>query len=376
VTNGAILGSVASLRPEGVMRFVGALFLLFWLTGWAVAEVVGLVVLGMTIAALWHGLMGSTALFGLLDQFPALESATRPAADRFDGAVAAIVILFILVWVLFWTVGGLAATSHFARSVAGEDRFELTASGFSLVRRAGPFHRTRRFDRSAVRRLRVRGRDQMLVADTARGVEVLTEFGTSEERKSVRQWLAAHLHLPEERLPANDEPPPGWSMRPEGEGLVLMRHDARTRRSQIAIMWILTGVAGLALIFALQTAGVLAAPTALMSVVTLPLAVGATWLTWGGTQWIVRERCLTVRRYFAAWRREDTFEHAVLEVEASVDGDGDENFRLLVRNARGSRTIASAVDDEAGVVDLGRWIAGRTRFRLELAHELRAAWPK
>jgi hypothetical protein len=56
--------------------------------------------------------------------------------------------------------------------VAGEDRFELTASGFSLVRRAGPFHLTRRFDRSAVRRLRVRGRDKMLVAGTARGVEV------------------------------------------------------------------------------------------------------------------------------------------------------------------------------------------------------------
>jgi hypothetical protein len=61
------------------------------------------------------------------------------------------------------------------RGVAGEDRFELTADGFTLVRKAGPFHRTRRFERSALHRLRVRGRDRMLVADTVRGTDVLTE---------------------------------------------------------------------------------------------------------------------------------------------------------------------------------------------------------
>jgi hypothetical protein len=161
---------------------------------------------------------------------------------------------------------------------------------------------------------------------------------------------------------------------PEGDAIVLIRHDARTRRRQIAIMWLLTFLAGLACLFALQ-AGHRAAPAVLASGVTLVFAAGAAWLTWGGTRWIAGERRLTVCRYFAWWRREHTFEHAVLQVEANVDGDGDEHFRLFVRSASRSATIARAVDDEAGVVDLGRWLARRTRFSLELAHELRAAWP-
>ena len=58
--------------------------------------------------------------------------------------------------------------------------------GLRLVRRAGPFRRVRTFDRGAIRRVRLRRRDNALVLDTSAGVQVLTTFGTIAERAAIR----------------------------------------------------------------------------------------------------------------------------------------------------------------------------------------------
>ena len=352
-----IVDSVATLRASGIVRYVGALFLLIWLAGWTIGEAVGVALFVMVIASLARSAM----------------SAPIPwAPDWGTAGVASFVLLFGLVWLLFWTVAGVAALTHLFRSIAGEDRIRLIPGSLELLRRAGPFHRTRTFDRASIRRVRLRRGDRVLVMDAAHGTEVLTELGAATERATICEWLKGHLGLAAGRALEAHEAPPVWHMTYNAADIVLTRPDRRTRRIQAAIMWLVTGVVSL---------GWMAVPggfggargAALAS--TALLAAGAAWLTCGRSEWIVRGGRLTFRRCFAKWCRAETFDHARLEIETNTDSDGDDHFRLVVRDTDRHRTILKTMNDEAEVIDFGRWLASRTGFQLELPRDLKQAWP-
>ena len=359
-TDTPIVDSVATLRASGIMRYVGALFLCIWLAGWTIGEAVGVAVFVMVIASLAGSVMSSPIPW---------------APDWGTAGVASFVLLFGLVWLLFWSVAGFAALTHLFRSVAGEDRIRLIPGALELMRRAGPFHRTRTFDGASIRRVRLRRRDQALVVDAANGTELLTELGALNERATICDWLNGHLGLAAGRALGAHEAPPGWNMNVSAGDIVLSRPDRRTRRIQAAIMWFVTGVVSL---------GWMAAPGGLADLgraggaavaLTALLAAGAAWLTWGRREWIVRGGRLTFRRCFAKWCRAEAFDHARLEIETSTDSDGDDHFRLVVRDTGRHRTISKTMHDEAEVVDFGRWLASRTGFQLELSRDLKQAWP-
>ena len=221
-------------------------------------------------------------------------------------------------WVIFWSFAGFAAIRQLLRDLAGEDRLRLVPAGLEQTWRAGPFRRVRVFDRAAIRRLRVRRHDKALVADTLSGVQLLTELGTVPERETICQWLRGGLQLPpEELVPIDTEkPPPGWQIQAAEDGSTRLR-----RRSS--------------------------------------------WLPWLRREWLVRRGGLTYRRRLGPWTSEYSYDHAQFAIECSTDSDGDDLYQLVLRSARGTRTILTAVNDDGEVVDCARWLAARTGFSLE-----------
>jgi hypothetical protein len=65
------------------------------------------------------------------------------------------------------------------------------------------------------------------------------------------------------------------------------------------------------------------------------------------------------------WISEYPYDHAQFAIERTTDSDGDDLYRLILRSARGERTIQSAINDDGEIVECARWLAARTGFALE-----------
>jgi hypothetical protein len=357
VSTSFIAGSSATLRATGVVRYFGAAFLIVWLAGWAIGEFVAIAFLILLI----RSVVGSTA--GLTWPIP--------GGDWIAGGAAGYVFLFLLVWLPLWTFGGFAALREVLRSLAGEDRISLQAMGdVELVRRAGPFSRVKTFDRSSIRRVRIRRHDKAAVIDTASGTELITSFGAPEERRAMAEWLRRELALPEDGIRIETgEAPPGWNMSVESDAARLNRMDPRTRRIGAFIVWAIAGFTAL-IFFGSMTTDV-AWGSAVALALTLVLVSWAAWVTWSGREWLVRHGQLTSYRRFAAWEWERSFSSARLEVVESTDSDNDHHYAVKVVDREGTRTIASEMNEEADIIDLARWLAARTGFPLDLPRGLR-----
>jgi hypothetical protein len=152
VSTSFIAGSSATFRATGIARYIGALFLIVWLAGWAIGEALALGFLIMLIRSVIGSIAGMS--------WPV------PGGEWIAGGAAGFVFLFLVVWLALWTFGGLAAINEVLRSLAGEDRISAEPAGIELVRRAGPFRRVRTVDRAQIRRVRIRRHDKALVMDT------------------------------------------------------------------------------------------------------------------------------------------------------------------------------------------------------------------
>jgi hypothetical protein len=349
----AFHGSTASLRPAGIGRYFAAAFLLVWLTGWAAGEVFALGFL----AVLLRSIIGAAA--GV--PWPI------PGGDWIAGGAAGFVLLFLLAWVTLWTVGGVAAITHLLRSLAGEDRVEVQSGGLDVRRRAGPFGRTRRFERAQIRRVRVRRHDKAVVLDTLSGSEVITEYGTPDERRAMADWLRGRLLLPETVAASADPstPPPGWQLRVENGTTRLTQDDPRARAIAASIMWVIVLLLAAILYGAEERT---AAGVVIAGVLCALAAAGAIWMSFSRRAWLLRHGELTRHTRFLNWERAREFKSARLEVTVSRDSDNDSHYRLEVIDAQGTRRIASEIHDETAIVVLGQWLAARTGFPLKLPH--------
>lgn len=351
-----IAGSSTSLRASGIVRYISATFLVVWLAGWALGEVVALGFLIMLI----RSAVGSAA--GL--PWPI------PGGDWIAGGAAGFVFLFLLVWLTLWTFGGLAAFNELLRSLAGEDHISVQPAGVELVRRAGPLRRTRTFDRSLIRRVRMRRHDKAVVMDTPAGTELITSYGTDDERRTMTEWLRRQLSLPDDGSRVDTAvAPPGWTMTIESGATRLSRSSQQARRVGAMMAWAIVAVMGLIWYGSTQSGSAFGSVVALG--LTVLLASAAAWVTWSRREWLVRHGQLTSHRRFVTWDWERTFTGARLELEESTDSDNDTRYELKVIDEQGKRTIASDVNDEADIVDLARWLSARTGFHVTLPHGMR-----
>lgn len=193
-------GWEARIRSHGAARFLPAAFLGFWLCGWAFGEVV---VLAILVGFFWSAAGGGT----LHPSLPTLAS----------GAAALPVVGFLLLWVTFWTFGGLAAATAFLRLLWGEDRIVVRGDLVRVTRRAAIFSRTREIPRAGLRGLHRRpGRNSppTLMLDTATKPVALTSLADAAELDQLEQELARELRL---------APPPALSDL-QAERLAAARH--------------------------------------------------------------------------------------------------------------------------------------------------------
>jgi hypothetical protein len=335
------------------MRFFGAAFLLVWLAGWAVGEVFAAGFLVMLLRSIVGSAIGA--------EWPI------PGGEWIAGGAAGFVLLFLLVWLTLWTFGGLAAMREFFRSIAGEDRVSVESMAVELQHRAGPFRRTRQFERSHIRRVRIRSHDRAVVLDTRDGTEVVTKFGTVDERKAMAEWLRGRLLLTHSATTVDPSAaPPGWRISTEGGATRMTQEDPRARAIAGAIVWFIT----LLLLMLVIGADGTIVGRVIAALLTLAMAGGAMWITFSRRAWIVRHGQLTHHTRFLTWERTHQFNSGRLEVTITTDSDNDAHYRLNVVNDQGTQKIASEMNDEAAIVDLGRWLSARTGFRLVLPHKL------
>jgi hypothetical protein len=346
-------GRMFRLRPRGVGRFFSAAFLLFWLCGWAIGEGV----------VLWLLVRGGYALI----------TGTPPDAGRapLETGPALAVGAFLLVWLSFWTLGGIAAIGAVLQLLWAEDRIIAGHTGIAFHWSRGPFRGRREYPRDRVRAIGVtthQRRSLVLETDTER-IE-LSSLGTLAERQQAVEAMRAMLKLSPSREAAL---PKGWeeAITPEGERVVVP--NAATRRVQARAAWMTAlGMSAVAL-WMLQLVGRQPAliPFAVLTVLAAAgLAWGAAWLAYGRKEFRLGAGSVTLRRRFRSKVR-DLFEAQSLELTARLDSDGDEWFELKgsagesSRPAGGrwpgqsdqSRTFVSKMNDSTVPRHLGSWMA-------------------
>ena len=210
-----------TLRPRGAGRFAVAAFLTLWLCGWVAGELfAGGALLATALATFAPGVLDAIGIAGRL--------------DGLTGAGAPVVMLFLAVWVTFWTFGGLAAMRELMRMVAASDRIVVGAGDIELDPRLGPFRSVHRLAAADVRRV-VLDRRGAVVATTKDATIVLSALGTTEERAALASWLDQALGIGRddrareaERERQRRELPLGWESAPDDVGRTLLRRPSRT----------------------------------------------------------------------------------------------------------------------------------------------------
>jgi hypothetical protein len=337
-------------RPQGVGRFFSAAFLLVWLCGWAVGE--------------------AFALFLLFNGLVALLTGHPPPGKNqpLDIGPALAVGGFLLIWVTFWTIGGLAAIRELLRSLWAEDRLDWQPDGLTVTRRLGLLCRRRQLARADIRQIYLQRPRSALVAQVGTSVVTLTDLGTPAERTAAAEQLRAAWGLPEDQPATGAELPAGWQEITELRGGVVVVADPRTRRQQAHLVATVTGVVW-SVVF-LLVRGSLHEPTrwgltAMVGVLALWLIRQSLWLYRGRKEWRI-ERGRLVHQRRSAGEITELAESRALELTESVDSDSDRWYTLAAlltdrpNQKPGQRvTIKTTIHDPTEPRGLGLWLARR-----------------
>jgi hypothetical protein len=364
------------LRARDPGRWPKAAFLALWLCGWAAGEVfAGYVLIG-----------GLTAL---------TTGTPNPGGEPPRPGATALFGLFLIVFIAFWTIGGIAALFELMRLLVGEDRLTVTGGRLIVERRRGPFRTARSFERDTIHRVLLAGRNDRLAIEGERGRVELSALGTREERSAAIAVLKTELALPESSTAAHPLPD-RWEeiVTPEGERAVVPNLAIRRSLAWVAgVVTVMAGTVACLIARGIQREPVLVVPALLVSMLTLALGAGTVWLACGRMEWRIGSGRIVLRRRFGASAR-DVFEGHRLVLEETTDSDGDSwydlgaigagkdeetpppvmtgspasrsRLRVWVRfGAENRRSIAKVMNDASGVRDLGHWLAAAAGIELE-----------
>jgi len=350
---------MAELRPGGVARTFGAVFMIVWLSGWAVGEAVALAAL----------VVGAVSIFapGLI---PGAPTWAFGHGMVFGG-------IFLAVWLLFWTIGGVAAIRELLGLLWGVDRVGVDGGDLVLESKAGPLRRSRRWPRDDVRRIVVHRGTGSLAVETTTGTTPLTRWGDNGLRLALRERLRASLALDAgdaDRAAADAATlPEGWEAEIEDDGTTRLVPRRATRTAQARVAWLFAAVlfAALVALFAGPPAGRVG--LALVAVLALLAGAASTWLSFGGRFIRVRHGALEPGHHFRGREWGSRYESPELAIERHVDSDGDEHFRLIVFAGGRRATLISTMNDARPPIHLGHWLASRVGARFEPGAEALAA---
>jgi hypothetical protein len=351
------------LRTRGPARYVGAAFLALWLCGWAAGETF----------ALWMLVKGAIAVLTGTPPDPGRQPLEIGAALAMGG--------FLLVWLSFWTLGGVAAGAELLRLLWGMDRVLVASGRLTVTWSRGLFRRTRAYERHEVRRVILTGRDDRLAIDTERGRVELSGLGTRAERISAAPALRAELGMVE----SNAAPalPHEWEviLTPEGQRALVANVATRRRQAQVMSAVALL-LAGLAFVVGRQAVERwdLWIPTAILGSFAFGATAGAMWLARGRWEWHMGSGRLTLRKRWGGTLTDVFLAHRLV-LERTSDSDGDAWYELLALTAaaapapaaigwstsrtKGRRSIARVMNDATSVRELAGWLARETELPLD-----------
>ena len=369
-------GEEIVLRPTGLLRYLPAAFLAFWLCGWAVGEVVVLVLLLGPVAAPFLEAARELLPFGV-GRIP-LPSGSLPLP----------VLAFLALWLTFWTWGGIAAAWELLRLLSGSDRYVLRPGSFTYRRCAGPFGKTRLFRSGSVEAIVDRRRKSQLVAIVA-GKEIALSAGVPAE---VGPWLAGRLRAalgPRWRSRRHRGPggrsvapsaaiappvPSQWQATPCPEGgVVLAAPPAKSRKTAgcaLLVAFVVTLGAGALVAAAARKSGrvdgIVGLATA-ASVVAVAVDALCLWAAFARDAWVLsRGRVERVRR-FGPWSRRRSVRKGTLVVTLSTDDDGDDWFTLEARGDGGPLRLEKSMNSGPEVLAFARFAAWHSGFPLDAA---------
>lgn len=336
--------TVLRFRPVGPGRWFEALFLGVWLLGWLVGESFALAALGFGLRSVVMGLP--------------LPGQLGPLALLPVGG-------FLLVWVSFWTLGGVLAARQLLRCLWAEDSLTFTESHLEWCRQRGPFQRRRRLDWHALEAVWLgrHGSAQPLLARVAGRQLELTALGSLEQRRQAAEQL--QRALPEQapaRLPLLPE---AWECLEPSFSAPLLVPARRLRRRQALALSLLALPLDGGLLLLLRQAWddpQLWPATLMVGALALAASWGALWLIGGRREWRLESRRLVAQRRFAGGVRE-LFSARALALEESTDSDGDHWYALRaceLEPAARSAVLCRALHDPAEPRALGQWLARRT----------------
>jgi hypothetical protein len=280
--------------------------------------------------------------------------------------------LFLVVWLVLWTFGGVAALREWLRMLFGRDTVRAGTDGLAITQRSGIFRSITRIPRDTIRRFYVASVNAPLSVETTSGTAIVTRLGTFSERTELEQMLNSEFMLPSQPQ-ALGALPAGWCeiLSPECDAVVVKNPVVRSKQAKTT--WIVC--AGLALIPAYllaeaqQWSQVLG--TAFFFAILSGLAAwGATWLSFGRNEWKVEKGRLLLQRRF---RRNLTPRFEAVSLELDEDRSGDDGTRyLLTAVAAGApaptgvytsrkfrREIYSTSEDPTVARNFGVWLSER-----------------
>lgn len=210
------------LKARGGGRYASGAFLAFWLCGWSVGEAF----------ALWILIKGALALL--------TGTPPDPGRGLLQVGPAVMTGAFLVVWLTLWTLGGVAALAELLRLLWGEDRFTVSAGRLTVTWLRGPIRTVRDFERDAIRRVSLVGREDHLALETGRQRVELSGLGSHAERVEAAAALRAELGIPETPPAAATAIPQGWEeiITPEGERALVA--NLATRRTQARVASVIT----------------------------------------------------------------------------------------------------------------------------------------
>jgi len=347
-------------RPQGYGRFSGAAFLALWLCLWVVGE-------GFVLLILGYG------LWSLLTGCPAFST-----GEPLRTAPALVGGLFLLVWLSFWTLGGVMAFREILRLLWAEDRLVIERDALQRLRRRGPFKSIRLVARRDIRHIFVQNTTKTLMLQVGANLVELTDLGTPEQRTTAMQQLRFALGLPDEKTaPEEAALPDDWQISTGPLGERLLVPNPRNRRKQAIALSIFTGVISLGVILLARNA--VNDPN--MWPITLMLGALAAWLVkqtlWllrGRKEWRIESGRLVCQRRFAD-KVTELYQARALELTESRDSDGDRWYHLHAIDLAPSPhavnakipekdQIAQALRDATDPRCVGQWIARHTTIPL------------
>jgi hypothetical protein len=350
-------GLEARLDISGIGRFFGAAFLAFWLAGWAVGEGVVLWILGK---GAWSLLTGTP-----------LGPGDKPIAF---GMVIAIG-LFLLVWLSFWTLGGVAAGRELLRLLFGRDVVLAGDDGLQIKHFYGFFRSAKRWPRDDIRRFYRTTLCAPLCVETTRGTAEVTRLGTVNERAELERALNEEFSATAQPAPAAALPK-GWCEVLSLEHDSVLVKDPAVRRKQARTAWIICAVVSLIPVYLLSTGRErpdLSGALLFFIILIAAVASGAVWLSFGRSEWRLDRGRLVLQRRFGG-NRTQRFEAVSVELVEDHSGENGTSF-LLTAAAAGApawmrsqntskqrRTIHSQTGDPTEPRKFGLWLSERCKI--------------